>query len=65
VERRGRAAIGGARVGVSNVDGEELDEAPGGAVAGPGDERRNRRVSADGQLRHAPSVAVRPRFSTA
>ena len=34
------AAVGAARVRVPDVGGEELDEAPGGAVAGAGDERR-------------------------
>src|SRR5271166_6370094 len=47
-EGAGSPPVSGASVGVADVDGEELDEAPGGALACPGDERwkrRPRRVS--------------------
>ena len=40
-ESRARARIGPARVRVADVGGEEFDVAPGGRLAGVGDQRRH------------------------
>jgi hypothetical protein len=58
-EGAGSARISRPRVWVANVDREELDEAPGGALAGAGDQRRQLGpcVSDDGQIIHGETLA--------